>query len=393
MTIRYARNNSTDRDQALNLWSNCFNDSQKYIEFFFSTHYKHTNFLLYENFGGLHLTPYNHSFFNFNNISWYIQGVAVFEEYRRKGIMRSLIIKTLENAKEQGLREVFLIPVNPKVYSPYDFEFSHTLEKYYTSKNELSSFVENKEYSIVQVSLNNLNSLYQDILNYYHEKMKKYDSFIVKDFNNLKFFLEELELEKSSFFYVKNKSGIVGLFSLVPHEESLEIRDLYFDNSDILSNIFYFIYNSSYDFQEILITTPQNTEIETYFPNRLKIKKTVYPFIMTRIIDVKRILLEYISKNKYTHYSPLTIFIVDNLILSNSGSYTINFFNKTVEFNKNSSHCDLEIDVKTLVEIIYGTSSFSTLLKQDKLKIKNMKILKTIEGMFTLKYNYILEYI
>ncbi|MGL5123552.1 MAG: GNAT family N-acetyltransferase [Fusobacteriaceae bacterium] len=393
MKVRYAYDNKIDKDLAISLWSNCFNDSKKYMEFFFSTHYKYSNFLLYENFGGLHLTPYNHSFFNSINISWYIQGVGVFEKYRRKGIMKTLIIKTLENAKEEGLREVFLIPVNPAVYTPFNFEFSHILEKYYTSKDELRNFMKNKEYSIVQVSLNILDSVYQDILDFYHDNMKKFDSFVVKNFDNLKFFLEELELEKSSFFYVKKNSHIVGLFSLVSHEKILEIRDLFFNNKEILSNIFYFIYNSFHCEQDILITAPQNSQIETYFSNRLQIRKTISPFIMMRIIDVKRVLFESILKNKTISSSSITIYVEDNLIPSNQGYYTIDLLNKTVEYKKKSFNCDLEINISTLVELIYGTTSPSILLKQNKLKIKNVKNLKKIEKFFTLKTNYILEYI
>lgn len=390
--IRYACSN-IDKELAISLWKNCFNDSEKYINFFFSNHYKYNNFLLYENLGGLHLTPYNHCFFYSCELSWYIQGVAVFEKYRRKGILKNLMLKTIEDANKKGLREIFLIPANPKIYTPYDFEFSHMLEKYYTTKNELCDFLKNDEYSIIEIFSDNLELNYQNILDFYHKNMKKFNSFIKKDLTNLKLFLAELHLEKSSFFYVKKNSIFVGLFSLVPHEDNLELRDLFFDNKDILSNIFNFIYNSAYNFKNIVITAPQGSEIETYFFNRLNIKKDIYPFIMTRIIDIKRTLLEYLSQNSYSEIFSLIIFIEDKLIPSNQGIYTLYFSDKTIEFSQESLNYDFKIDVKTLVEIIYGTTSISTLVKQNKIKIKNLEIIETIKVIFTLKNNYILEYI
>ncbi|MGL4393343.1 MAG: GNAT family N-acetyltransferase [Fusobacteriaceae bacterium] len=428
---RYAKN-LQDKNEAIALWQECFEDQQSYIDFYFEKRYQDQQFLLCENdegktVGGLHQIPYDFSFCGNIEKTFYLEAVGVKEEFRRTGIMNELLKKTFDVAREKNMREIFLKPRNPEVYEKFGFGFSHVLEKYEIEFDELESFSkknkENSELDIIEMNFENSELIKEFIIYFNYEMKKNCRSFIEKNFDGMKFFLEEFYHGQGKFYILKNKTQeinqeaeehqnkkesqkIFGCFGCFPQKNSVEVRELFFSSQLVFENICNFIFNSKGGLNKkskpknILFTTKRGTDLESYFPNRLKVVKTLDSNLMTRIIDVKTAISNYFGDIDYSIFPKqprhIMISIIDNFIPENSGIYKYDFASTTITFfpSQKIDDYDIELNVSDLVSLLYHVENIETLVTQNRLRIKNVGIRNSlIYIFFRLRESYINEII
>lgn len=116
---------ATDQDiSALKtLWENCFDDSRDYIDFFYDNVAHSGDSLVFE-LGGrivsmLTMIPVEFVYQDKAVRAVYIYGAATQMEYRRKGIMRSLLEKAEATAKSNGCALSILVPGEKYLFKYY----------------------------------------------------------------------------------------------------------------------------------------------------------------------------------------------------------------------------------------------------------------------------------
>ena len=81
--------------------------------------------------GMVHLTPYEIVTRDYGIIpSYYIVGVGTKKEFRHQRIMAALLDCAFDYAKERTCPFVFLMPANPAIYEPFDFQYVYYRETY-----------------------------------------------------------------------------------------------------------------------------------------------------------------------------------------------------------------------------------------------------------------------
>ncbi len=117
------------KDAILNIWKECFNDSDQYVDMFFSTIYSDADALTIEHDGAvvssMLLQRYAMNFHGVTCSISYICGAATRPGWRGQGFMGELVRRAVRESFERGDLMCALIPASPSLYKYYGkFGFS-----------------------------------------------------------------------------------------------------------------------------------------------------------------------------------------------------------------------------------------------------------------------------
>lgn len=114
-----------DLKQVRDLWKECFQDTEAYMDFYYSWKTKdNVIFGLYDEkrlISMLHLNPYQLSINGAKANSYYIVGVATDEAYRKRGLMRKLLSAAMRQMYAEQVPFTYLMPAKEAIYLPFDF--------------------------------------------------------------------------------------------------------------------------------------------------------------------------------------------------------------------------------------------------------------------------------
>ena len=193
-----------------------FEDSKSFTDYYYKEKVK-TNRILVDEEGStiramLHQNPYKLSFLgNIYEID-YIVAVATGKEYRRQGLMRTLLYKSLNTMYNEKKPFTFLLPADKAYYEPFDFNF---ISDYYQieideNKNIVSKLYEDK-YKDELI----------DFMKDYFEK--NYQLYCIRDASYIAGLIEELKSEDGFTELLYADEKIVG-YKLIWGFEKKEVR-------------------------------------------------------------------------------------------------------------------------------------------------------------------------
>lgn len=111
------------------MWKICFEDTDEYMNLFFSRQYKHENTLIWLEEGtvaaSLQMTAYMVTIGNKKVPFYYLVGLCTLPEYRNNGYMSKLIQRSFEVMKERQISLTILVPAEDWLfdyYSKFGFE-------------------------------------------------------------------------------------------------------------------------------------------------------------------------------------------------------------------------------------------------------------------------------
>lgn len=119
--IRRAR--TCDRRDIFNIWKTCFGDRDEYIDFFLSGAYDPERCLLFEDHGNtaamLHLLPITLKDGVERSDGDYVFAAATLPQYRKQGLMASLLERAERESESRGGKFLSLLPANERLYDYY----------------------------------------------------------------------------------------------------------------------------------------------------------------------------------------------------------------------------------------------------------------------------------
>ncbi len=106
------------------LWELCFDDTNEFIDLFFSEKYKPENTLLYFEEGkavaALQMLPYTITFYEETIPFSYLAGLCTLPEYRKRGYMAQLIYKAHEVIAAREIPLAILVPAENWLFAFYE---------------------------------------------------------------------------------------------------------------------------------------------------------------------------------------------------------------------------------------------------------------------------------
>ncbi len=130
--IRYLLDNEKGKSEAL--YRAAFpEDKDAFVEYYYSYVTRDNKILVLEQEGVissmLHLNPYRLSVNGVPVDAYYYVAVATKAECRHQGMMRKLLVKSLNDIHNEGHPFTYLMPANRAIYEPFDFRIVYQQRK------------------------------------------------------------------------------------------------------------------------------------------------------------------------------------------------------------------------------------------------------------------------
>lgn len=130
--IRYLSDEEKERSRIL--YREAFpEDNDAFVEYYYHYVTKDNRILVREEDGRicsmLHLNPYRISVNGQTTDAYYYVAVATAKDCRHRGMMRSLLEKSLRDIRRQGHPFAYLMPVNRAIYEPFGFRIVYEQKK------------------------------------------------------------------------------------------------------------------------------------------------------------------------------------------------------------------------------------------------------------------------
>lgn len=348
-----------NREELSAMWSRIFHDTLPYISFYFDEVYGKNEVLLEEceegRRGMLHLNPYTLQMGQDLMNAHYIVGVSTEEDYRRQGVMRTLLLEAFRSMRENGEAFTYLMPADENYYLPFSFRFG--MKQYCQEIDPGNLNIEDKGYAFyrpAQVALEEFASA--------ENEFKKNHYSISTEVSPA--YLERMEKEVRSefglFFYCKKEDQPMGRFVAYAEDDFISISQMVCygeDRLEFIQQILRFL-DDRYHFRNYKFTYPEDWAqnlLENGQFDQIRILTTkeqkVIMFRILRLEDMGR----WIGSKKASH---CVLKVEDKDIEEQSGIYEFTADEDHMQIKRLDSYdgeLDGTIDIASLTSRIFGS--------------------------------------
>lgn len=299
------------KEQIIELWRQCFNDSEAFIQLFFDKVYKEENALTIEEDGkivsALQMLPYTMNYYGTEISVSYIYGACTAPNARNKGWMRKLLHKAFEVMKQRGVELTVLIPAEPWLFGYYSKQ-GYTESFLYKKEIFIDSNLPEDETTVEVTSTHPMDT--DTIYQFFDRKMRNRSCCMLHTADDFNILLQDLYQEGGHTLIAYNqKQSPVGLLFLYPTDNgNFTVREMLYDDENIKTWMLRkaALYNK---------TTPLS-----YF-TMANNETTAKPLGMARIINASRMLPLWIKQHPE---SPISIAEMQQMEVSALTSMLLN---------------------------------------------------------------------
>lgn len=369
-----------DVEISKNFWKECFLDSEDEREFYFSTIYNKDNFLLgideEKVVASLHQNKFLINFEGNLVNSEYIVGVGVLPENRNRGYMKKIMRYMLTESYKKNIPFNYLMPINSSLYRKFGYEYISGVEDIEVRFEDIYHSLD-KNITIYKYSDENRN----DLKEIYNEKMKKFSSYVFRDDGYLKKWCGEI-FNDGGDIYIFYRENIPCGYVVFYKEKDIKVRESFGIDRNSYENILGFLKSFKEYYGKITITTPENDSLIFLFQNQKRMFRVKKYIIMGRITNIYEMMKLIRIKEKFV------ISIKDEIIEENNGVFEVS--DKKIE--KTKKRAEVELEIATLTQLLFGYTDIDELLFLEKIKIKDTEVVEKLKRCFVKKRNYIYDF-
>ena len=266
----------------------------------------------------------------------YLSGCCTDPDYRSQGLMNDLIIKALNQAKNNGACFAALIPATESLFNYYEgtnfiptFDYSKIrIKRQQTTDN-------GQQTATISVFDNESDpEAFYQVYDYFNTKMRSRNCCIQHDEYDFGVITEDMELFDNHLLVAKYGEDICGLAFCYLRNDEIFIKDICAESTAIFTDLITAAANI-FDNETINIIIPPVPGQKTH------------KLGMARIIDAETMLRIYAMSHPKMK---IEISIVDPIITQNNGTYYIN----NGELDKRNSIGANVVDIEQLTQALFG---------------------------------------
>ncbi|HBH1307822.1 TPA: GNAT family N-acetyltransferase [Clostridioides difficile] len=394
MEIRYAK--EEEIESIKEIWSYCFNDTESFMKYYFNDKYKSENTVVALDEGkiisSLQLNQYklllNSKVYNTS----YVVGVSTLPEGRGAGYMNKVMKFTLNELYKKGQLVSILMPIDYRLYRRFGYEHCYDQIEYTINTDDLKNFKSSGK--MIKSNLSQIDDLIQIDRTFLNEV----NSNVLKDEHYYENLFKEIQSE-DGFLYIHEGNEKDGYIVYFLQEDKMFVRELFYKNIDALKSMLKFIYNHNTQCKIVTISTPTIDKIRFILDNPKDSDIKIKPFMMGRVINVKKFIEDIDIENDIN--SSFNLLIEDKFIDENNGLFKISIQNKKVSVEqldkkgaeKPQEDFDIKLDINTLTQLSFSYIDVNEAIFLNDIKDVSEETLETLNCIFSKKNNYINEYI
>jgi predicted acetyltransferase len=294
------------KEQAILLYKLCFDDSDRFVDFYFEKRYTGKNhFTIIENsnaVAALQVIPYTMTFFGVKMNLAYLSAICTHPDFRRQGLMTKLLKKTHKQLFDNGIHAAFLIPAEPYLFDVYKKNCYDVM--FYRTKKQINTcrFCIKNDCKIYEYHATDKN----DAFKYFDRKMSSRNCCVQHSFYDFETVCEDIYNSDGVILIAEYENKTAGISFAEPINDNVVIIEHFAETQEISTSLLKAISQKMGTDNLVYIDFPQHGHCE--------------PVGMIRIICAEKILRLYAE----THNNcKKTIFLKDTLIAENNGCYII----------------------------------------------------------------------
>ncbi|MDX5622116.1 GNAT family N-acetyltransferase, partial [Clostridioides difficile] len=355
MEIRYAK--EEEIESIKEIWSYCFNDTESFMKYYFNDKYKSENTVVALDEGkiisSLQLNQYklllNSKVYNTS----YVVGVSTLPEGRGAGYMNKVMKFTLNELYKKGQLVSILMPIDYRLYRRFGYEHCYDQIEYTINTDDLKNFKSSGK--MIKSNLSQIDDLIQIDRTFLNEV----NGNVLKDEHYYENLFKEIQSE-DGFLYIHEGNEKDGYIVYFLQEDKMFVRELFYKNIDALKSMLKFIYNHNTQCKIVTISTPTIDKIRFILDNPKDSDIKIKPFMMGRVINVKKFIEDIDIENDIN--SSFNLLIEDKFIDENNGLFKISIQNKKVSVEqldkkgaeKPQEDFDIKLDINTLTQLSFS---------------------------------------
>lgn len=382
-----------DLESVKSLWKYCFSDSDEYIKYYFENIYnKENNYVVKDETNNvvtsLMTNKYNIKLVNNIEQISYIVGVSSQPQNRGNGYASFLIKQTLKELYKKNETVTMLMPIDTDIYTRYGFANVFDMQEMDLSLENIKKY-KSEDYIIKEATKDNI----EQLIKIYEKYQKQLGFSFIRDKAYYENVFDEIYLDFGNIYICydmdNNAIGYMIFYPKFQINKTAWLREIICNDISSYKTFLNMIKSHFTQFKNVLI----NVDNESYLPcllnNDNKIKYTKKPFIMSRIINVKKVFEDILKNKKISYNFILTLKVNDDIIDENNGVFVINDNKLSISKNQNF---DLQIDIGELTQLYFGYLSLENFAFSKGLDITDTDIIKLSE-IFSRKNNYFNDYV
>lgn len=297
--------------------------------------------------GKVHIIPF-HCYINGETFKMGgIASAATWPEYRRQGIIKQLLYRSLIEMKSSGQVVSFLHPFAFSFYRKYGWELTF-INKHYEIPIELLKRKWNTEGNVRRIH-NNISLLHK----IYSKYAKQYNGMLVRSRKWWKYRVLDKDL---SVAIALNEGGEEeGYIIFKVRDRIFTVKEMVYNTLNGWKLLLEFIANHDSMAHLVKLVVPENDQLPLLL-NEPKFKQDLIPYFMARIVDVQSFLEIYPFKAS-NHEVKFSIHVYDEFFPENSGIYQLTIVGSEVNIlydNKGNVSSDIQCTIQQLTSLFLG---------------------------------------
>ena len=392
--------------QVMQLWQTCFDDTIKFVLWYFARYWKAENTLgIFEQHGeteqlqaSAQVIPYNLQIRNTALSCGYVVGVDTAPEARNKGYAKHLLRECLYLQREKKQAISLLMPFEGQFYYRYGWPFCYFHQRIITEPRELRCAA--KEWGRVRKV--DMFEAQAELARVYEAFAARYHATVNRTVEQWRLQLEDAQMEHTICFLIEDEQQEVqGYFLWTPLKEKCFVREMAWCHERAKNGMLYYLMQNVAEGEKLWIDLPEDDSLK-YQLASAKTDIVLYPFLMARIVDVKQC-LESICYPDIEAEFLLTV--QDDFADWNTGTYHILINNTMAKVNmidaivqtemKRNHVAHAAISIDGLSQLIMGACSAKSLIQQEVLCCDNhteQYLTSILDVVWPEQCNYMNEY-
>ncbi|NMS89922.1 GNAT family N-acetyltransferase [Clostridioides difficile] len=394
MEIRYAKEEEIEGIKEI--WSYCFNDSESFMKYYFDDKYKYENTVVALDEGkivsSLQLNQYKLILNNKVYNTSYVVGVSTLPEGRGTGYMSKVIEFTLNELYKKGQLVSILMPIDYRLYRRFGYEHCYDQIEYTLNTDDLKKFKSSGKMIKADVSQ------IDDLIQIDRAFLNEVNGNVLKDEHYYENLFKEIQCE-DGFLYIHEEDEKDGYIVYFLQGDKMFVRELFYKNIDALKSMLKFIYNHNTQCKIATISAPIIDKIRFILDNPKDCEIKIKPFMMGRVINVKKF-IEDIVIDKDINGS-INLLIEDKFIDENNGLFKVSIKNHKIAIEKSDKKgieesqegFDIKLDINALTQLAFSYIDVEEAIFLNNLDGVSKETIEILKCIFSKKNNYVNEYI
>ena len=386
-----------EKTQVKNLWKYCFDDTEEYMDYYFTKRYEFENNYIIKDadevISSLMANKYSLKINHVIKSVSYIVGVSSSPVHRGGGYASILIKRTLSDLYEKGEDVTMLMPIDSYIYTRYGFANIYNML-------ELDIPIDR-----IKVSKTNLKAAYyeddkmEDIIEIYNRCISSIASYFVRDASYFQNMIDEVKLEGGNIIICYENDKPISYMIFYPKHEGGEtgfVREMFSLKKSGYDKLMEIVKSHFTQIKRVIIHSHEKSNIFHYFNADNKITYKIKPFMMSRVLNAKKIFQEQINENlKYVAFEGgnLKIKLIDDIIHENNRIFEIKS-NKDNGFilDISDSTEDFEMSIYDFSRLVFGYINWEYFIFEKNIELSDAKKF-LLNLLFPKKNSYFNDYV